>query len=163
MSESLPLELARSAGEILLARGERLVTAESCTGGGLAFCLTAIPGSSLWFERGFVTYSNESKRELLGVGEEVLNRHGAVSEAVVREMAAGALRASHAEVAIAISGVAGPGGAPDKPAGTVCLAWQRRDQVCLTQTVRLEGDRHAVRRQAIERALRGLVALYEPD
>jgi nicotinamide-nucleotide amidase len=160
--EALPCALARSAGEALLARGERLVTAESCTGGGLAFCLTEIPGSSGWFEGGFVTYSNESKRALLGVREETLRLHGAVSEATVREMAQGALDSSAADAAIAISGVAGPdGGTPDKPVGTVCLAWQRRGKSALTRTRHFAGDRHAVRVRSIEEALRGLLALYE--
>lgn len=158
----LPTTPARRVGDALLAAGERLVTAESCTGGGLAYCLTGIPGSSRWFERGFVTYSNAAKEELLGVRAETLQRCGAVSEATVREMAAGALGASDAQVAIAISGVAGPdGGTPDKPVGTVCLAWQRQGRPPVTRTVHLSGDRQAVRLQSIEEALRGLLALYE--
>ena len=161
-SEPLPRTLAHSVGETLLGRGERLVTAESCTGGGLAYCLTEVPGSSGWFERGFVTYSNEAKRELLGVGEETLRLHGAVSEATVREMAQGALDASAADTAIAISGVDGPdGGTPDKPVGTVCLAWQRKGQSARTRTLHLAGDRHTVRVRSIAEALRGLLALYE--
>jgi nicotinamide-nucleotide amidase len=154
--------LARRAGDALLAAGERLVTAESCTGGGLAYCLTEIPGSSRWFERGFVTYSNAAKEALLGVRAETLRRWGAVSEATVEEMAAGALHASDAQVAIAISGVAGPdGGTPEKPVGTVCLAWQRQGRPPVTCTLRFAGDRRAVRVQSIEEALRGLLALYE--
>src|SRR5450631_4267689 len=101
-----------------------LVTAESCTGGGIGEAVTMVPGSSEWFERGFITYTNTAKREMLGVRAETLEQYGAVSEPTVREMAAGALAASHAQVAVAVSGVAGPaGGTPDKPVGMVCLAW----------------------------------------
>jgi len=119
-----------------------------------------VPGSSDWFERGFVTYTYISKREMLGVDGATLERHGAVSEEVVRQMVSGALERSHAQVAIGVSGVAGPGGGtPDKPVGTVCFGWGSKGGACRTETVRFLGDRDAVRRQAVERALRGVLAL----
>ena len=121
-----------------------------------------VPGSSDWFERGFVTYTYISKREMLGVKEATLSRHGAVAEEVVREMVAGALARSHAQVAVAVSGVAGPaGGTPDKPVGTVCLAWGMKDGKPRSETTRFAGDREAVRRQAVERALRGVIELLD--
>src|SRR5690348_8127989 len=116
--------LAKQVGAALKARRLMLATAESCTGGWIAEAVTMVPGSSEWFERAFVTYTYISKREMLGVKQKTLGRHGAVAEEVVREMVTGALARSHAQVAVAVSGVAGPsGGTPDKPVGTVCLAW----------------------------------------
>ncbi|MBK7565287.1 MAG: CinA family protein [Propionivibrio sp.] len=116
--------LAAQVGALLVANGQKLVTAESCTGGWVAQCLTAIAGSSTWFDRAFVSYSNEAKREMLGVTGETLSTHGAVSEATAIAMARGALYNSHADWALAITGVAGPsGGSPGKPVGTVCFAW----------------------------------------
>ncbi|CAL1239487.1 nicotinamide-nucleotide amidase [Candidatus Methylocalor cossyra] len=150
--------LARRVGHCLAAAGLRLVTAESCTGGWIAQCITDVAGSSGWFDRGFVTYSNEAKTELLGVAEDLLRDFGAVSEAVVRAMAAGALRHSQAQVAVAVSGVAGPsGGTLEKPVGTVWFAWQRLGRDCRVVRHLLEGDRRAVRRQAVAIALRGIV------
>jgi len=150
--------LAALAGSRLKSRGELLVTAESCTGGWLAQSVTAIAGSSDWFERGFVTYSNESKQELLGVRSETLARSGAVSEETAREMALGALAASRASVAVAITGVAGPsGGTPAKPVGMVCLAWAGRDGAVRCETRHFAGDRENVRRQSVIRALHGLI------
>lgn len=112
--------LAAQVGGLLKAHGLKLVTAESCTGGGVAQAITDVAGSSAWFERGFITYSDLSKQQMLGVSEATLSQHGAVSEAVVREMVAGALANSAAQVALAVSGIAGPdGGTPDKPVGTV--------------------------------------------
>jgi nicotinamide-nucleotide amidase len=135
-----------------------LACAESCTGGWVAEVVTATGGSSQWFERGYVTYSNAAKQELLGVRAETLREQGAVSEAVVREMAAGTLRRSHAQAALAISGVAGPtGGSPDKPVGTVCFAWVLRDGVPTAETVHFSGEREAVRRQSVIHALQGLL------
>lgn len=146
-------ELARRIGERLKARGLRLATAESCTGGWVAMALTAIPGSSDWFERGYVTYSNAAKHEDLGVAEETLRRHGAVSEEVAREMAAGALERARAQVALAITGVAGPsGGTKDKPVGLVCFAWALGSKMT-SQTRRFDGDRESVRRQSVLHAL----------
>lgn len=141
----------------LLARNESLTTAESCTGGWVAKVCTDVVGSSAWFERGFVTYSNESKQELLGVSGATLSRYGAVSEQTVLEMVAGALRNSHAQWGLAISGIAGPGGgSEDKPLGTVWFAWQGPNGWMLSRRYQFDGDRDAVRRQAVETALRVL-------
>ena len=153
-------ELAQKLGAALEAQGKKIATAESCTGGWVAMALTAIPGSSGWFERGYVTYSNAAKREDLGVAEETLRRHGAVSEEVAREMAAGALERARAQVALAITGVAGPsGGTKDKPVGLVCFAWVHGSKMA-SETRRFYGDRESVRRQsvlhALERALESL-------
>ena len=135
-----------------------LVTAESCTGGWIAEAVTMVPGSSAWFERGYVTYTYISKREMLGVKGKTLARHGAVAEPVVREMARGALARSHAQVAVAVSGVAGPGGGtPGKPVGTVCFAWAAKGGAARALTRRFAGDREAVRRRSVERALKGVL------
>jgi len=135
-----------------------LVTAESCTGGGVAQAVTDVAGSSAWFERGFVTYTNQAKVEMLGVRQSTLDAYGAVSEMTVREMAAGAIAHSHAHIALAVSGIAGPGGgSPEKPVGTVWFAWALRHgdvQVCRHQ---LAGDRGAVRAQSVEIALQGVL------
>jgi nicotinamide-nucleotide amidase len=153
-------ELAARLGEALAARGWRLATAESCTGGAVAVAVTTVAGSSGWFERGFVTYSNESKVEILGVSPATLARHGAVSEETALEMVAGALAHSHADIALAITGIAGPdGGSPNKPVGTICLAWQPRHGNALVETRHFSGDREAVRRQAVTTALERLIAL----
>lgn len=137
-----------------------LATAESCTGGWIAQAVTTVPGASAWFERGFVVYSNAAKEELLGVRPATLAAHGAVSEETVREMAEGALERSRAQVAVAVSGIAGPtGGTPEKPVGTVCLAWAVRSGPTRVETRRFSGDREAVRRQAVEAALEGIVGL----
>jgi nicotinamide-nucleotide amidase len=152
----------RALGQQLEALGLMVVTAESCTGGLVARALTETAGSSVWFERGHVTYSNAAKQELLGVEAATLSAHGAVSEPVAREMATGALRRSRAQLAIAVTGIAGPGGAvPGKPVGTVCFGWALDAPgqaggvpLAWAQTVRFEGDRAAVRRQAALHALR---------
>ncbi len=147
--------LAQSLGRKLRERGGLLVTAESCTGGWIAQVATSLAGSSDWFERGFVTYSNASKEELLGVRRETLERHGAVSEEIAREMALGALAHSRGTLALAVTGIAGPGGgSPAKPVGTVCFAWARGGSV-RAETRHFAGDREAVRRQSVEHALRG--------
>ncbi len=152
-------ELSLAVGHALLERKSMLACAESCTGGWVAETVTAIAGSSQWFERGLVTYSNAAKQELLGVRADTLRQQGAVSEAVVLEMAAGTLRNSHAQVSLAISGVAGPaGGSADKPVGTVCFAWAVRGTEPTAQTRHFAGDREAVRRQAVIHALQGLLA-----
>lgn len=148
------IELVTDIGTALVAQGRMLTTAESCTGGWLARDLTAVPGSSRWFERGFVTYTNRAKVEMLGVRAATLDQHGAVSEAVVREMAEGALRHSHAQLAVAISGIAGPGGgSEEKPVGTVWLAWAVSGSASLARHQLFSGDREAVRAQAVELAL----------
>jgi nicotinamide-nucleotide amidase len=152
--------LAEAVGSALKKRGLMLATAESCTGGWIAEAVTMVPGSSEWFERGFVTYTYISKREMLGVKGATLEKHGAVSEEVVREMVKGALARSHAQVAVAVSGVAGPsGGTPGKPVGTVCFAWRATGASPRSEMQRYAGDREAVRRQAVEHALEGVLAL----
>jgi len=146
--------IARQLGDRLFALGFTLVAAESCTGGWVAKVLTDIPGSSTWFDRGFVTYSNEAKQEMLGVQAETLEAHGAVSEETVREMVQGALKHSRGTMALAISGTAGPGGAtPNKPLGTVCFAWGHRDGTLWSCRERFEGGRDEVRHQAVALAL----------
>lgn len=150
--------LAAQVGALLLANGQKVATAESCTGGWVGQCLTAVAGSSDWFERGFVTYSNAAKNEMLGVENETLLAHGAVSEATAAAMAAGALRHSHADWALAITGVAGPGGgSPDKPVGTVCFAWAGVEGQLDTETSHFNGTREEVRAQSVARALNGLL------
>jgi nicotinamide-nucleotide amidase len=152
--------LAEHVGRRLLDAKCRVVTAESCTGGWVAKALTDVAGSSEWFERGFVTYSNAAKVADLGVALETLKRDGAVSEATVKEMAAGALRVSGADIAIAISGIAGPGGGSvDKPVGTVWIgkAVRMSNPVAVKQV--FDGDREAVRRKAVKQALELLLAI----
>ena len=134
-----------------------LVTAESCTGGWVAQAVTSVAGSSDWFERGYVTYSNAAKREELGVRVATLARHGAVSEQTAREMARGALKHSRGTIALAITGIAGPGGAlPGKPVGTVCFGWAQGRRIA-SETKRFRGARHSVRRQSVIHALRGVL------
>jgi nicotinamide-nucleotide amidase len=158
------IKLAEFVGAALQRRGLMLATAESCTGGWVAQAVTSIPGSSQWFERGFVTYSNSAKEEMLGVSCATLEQHGAVSEQTVAAMVTGALNHSHAQVALAISGIAGPdGGSLEKPVGTVCLAWGLKDQPVITQRLRLSGDRQEVRRQAVIYALNGLLELLSDE
>jgi nicotinamide-nucleotide amidase len=151
-------ELAVDLGRALVARGWKVATAESCTGGLVAGAITDIAGSSEWFERGFVTYSNEAKVELLGVRPETLARSGAVSEATAREMAAGALERSRADIAVAVTGIAGPaGGTQDKPVGLVWFAWAIRNGRVEAVSRRFDGGRAAVRDAAVAVALAGLV------
>ena len=154
--------LAVRLGAALEAAGLRLVTAESCTGGGVAEAVTAVPGSSAWFDRGVVTYSNEAKQEMLGVPASLIETHGAVSEPVVEAMAHGA-RGEHAgRAVIAVSGIAGPlGGSAAKPVGTVCLAFAVARGAPRTRTVHFDGDRTGVRRQAVCAAISDLVAALE--
>jgi nicotinamide-nucleotide amidase len=156
MSETFAL--ASRLGELLLRRRWTVVTAESCTGGLIAGAITDVAGSSGWFERGFVTYSNEAKIEMLGVRAETLAAHGAVSEATAREMVAGALRNGRATIAVAVTGVAGPaGGTPTKPVGLVWLAWGRRDGRVVARAEQFAGDRAAVRAATVRVALEGLI------
>jgi len=155
-------ELAKRVGERLKAKGALLVTAESCTGGWAAQAVTAIAGSSEWFERGFVTYSNAAKEEMLGVRAATIAKHGAVSEETAREMALGALEHSRGTIALAITGIAGPGGgSAAKPVGTVCFAWARKGDEASVETRRFSGDRDAVRRQSVEHALRKALDLLD--
>jgi nicotinamide-nucleotide amidase len=158
-------ELAKTLGARLRRASEILATAESCTGGWAAQVVTSVAGSSAWFERGFVTYSNEAKQELLGVRAETLRAHGAVSEETAREMARGALERSRATVSVSITGVAGPaGGTPEKPVGTVCFAWARSGEV-RSETRRFGGDRESIRRQSVILALEGVMRALDgaPD
>lgn len=152
--------LSADVGAALQARGWLLATAESCTGGGIAECVTRTAGSSVWFDRGFVTYTNEAKRELLGVGIHTLDNHGAVSEETAREMAEGALRESSAAIALAVTGIAGPGGGtPAKPVGLVCFAWARLDAPTETARCLFAGDRANIRQAAIVTALTRVIEL----
>ena len=142
-----------------MSRGMKLATAESCTGGLIAGAITDVAGSSAWFDRGFVTYSNEAKIEMLGVRSETLLSNGAVSEPVAREMAAGALARSAADLAVAVTGIAGPaGGSAEKPVGMVCFAWARRGGPVEAVTRHFEDNRSAVRDAAVLAALEGLLA-----
>ena len=154
---------ARALGQAALGAGVSIATAESCTGGGIAFCITAVPGSSGWFDRGFVTYTPEAKQEVLGVSEEAIRRDGVVSEPVVQAMARGALVHSKADLSVAVSGIAGPGGAePGKPVGTVCLGYAFREAghlVAMSETRHFSGGRAEVRSQTIMRALQELARL----
>lgn len=150
--------LSESLGEVLLARHWRLATAESCTGGGVAAAITSVAGSSAWFEYGLVTYANRAKQQLLGVDGQTLADVGAVSEPVVRQMLSGALRLSGAQVGVAVSGIAGPGGgSPEKPVGSVWFAWGSAFGGCETALHHFSGDRQAVQAQAVEVALQGLL------
>nr|VFJ47668.1 MAG: nicotinamide-nucleotide amidase [Candidatus Kentron sp. FM]VFJ73172.1 MAG: nicotinamide-nucleotide amidase [Candidatus Kentron sp. FM]VFK06093.1 MAG: nicotinamide-nucleotide amidase [Candidatus Kentron sp. FM] len=167
--------LVTHVGKRLAHRNLLLVTAESCTGGGIAEAVTAIAGSSGWFDRGFVTYSNRSKQEMLGVSSITLQVHGAVSEAVAREMATGALMHSIAHIGVAVSGIAGPGGGTaTKPVGMVCFAWTMNtramqtgdrkdpaveDGLCRSTTRYFMGDREDIRREAVVTALEGVIEI----
>ncbi len=160
-------QLATQLGAALQAKGWMITTAESCTGGGIAEAITAVAGCSAWFDRAFVTYSYEAKVEMLGVSQASLDEHGAVSEAVVQQMARGALAQSRAQVAIAVSGIAGPaGGTPEKPVGTVWIAWATRDlssapaqgnSVVISKRYLFLGDREAVRQQTVAKAMAELL------
>jgi nicotinamide-nucleotide amidase len=150
--------LARAVGHELKKQGLMLTTAESCTGGWVAQMMTSVAGSSEWFERGFVAYTNLAKREMLGGKTTILSRYGAVSDQTARAMAEGALANSHAQVAIAITGIAGPsGGTPEKPVGTVCFAWAGKKSDTLSRKHIFYGDRESVRRQSVATALQGLL------
>ena len=153
-------ELAQRVGAVLHARRAMLCVAESCTGGGLAKVVTDVPGSSAWFDRGFVTYANVAKQELLGVSAQTLEKHGAVSVETVREMAQGALARSQAQISVAVSGIAGPGGGTaQKPVGTVCFAWSQVGEPTMTATEHFTGERDAIRQQSVARALRGILEM----
>ncbi|EEV6032626.1 nicotinamide-nucleotide amidase [Escherichia coli] len=157
MTDSELMQLSEQVGQALKARGATVTTAESCTGGWVAKVITDIAGSSAWFERGFVTYSNEAKAQMIGVREETLAQHGAVSEPVVVEMAIGALKAARADYAVSISGIAGPdGGSKEKPVGTVWFAFATARGEGITRRECFSGDRDAVRRQATAYALQTL-------
>lgn len=153
-----PLEIARKTGQHLVRANKTLVTAESCTGGLIGEWLTRVPGSSAWFDCAIVSYSNTAKQHLLGVNETTLRRHGAVSEEAASEMALGALANSSADIAVAVTGIAGPdGGTRAKPVGTVCLAWADRSGLVHSARLQLAGDRLQIRRQAAALALTGVL------
>ena len=155
------IDLATQVGRALEAKRLLLVTAESCTGGGVSQAITEVAGSTGWFECGFVTYSNASKTELLDVPAAMIAQFGSVSEEVAGKMAEGALANSNADVAVATTGIAGPTGAvPGKPVGTVCFGWSRGDTT-YTERLVFPGDRHAVREQTVAHALRGLLRFIE--
>ena len=162
-------QLAEKVAAKLTEAGDRLGTAESCTGGWVAKCMTDVPGSSRWFDRGYVVYNGQAKQQMLGVPAEIIKEHGEVSEAVVRPLAEGVLAKSNASISLSISGIAGPGGGSDeKPVGTVWFAWSRADKVAgvvrgvetTSDTQCFSGDREAVRRQAVIHAMQGVLALY---
>ncbi len=154
--------LAQQLGEQLLAHDYFLAVAESCTGGSLSEIMTRITGSSAWFDRGFVTYSNDSKIDMLGVDEQSLTVHGAVSEEVAVEMALGTLKNSRADLTVSITGIAGPsGGTEEKPVGTVCIAWADRKGNVQSTTVHFDGDRQDVRQQSCLLAMQGLIEMLE--
>lgn len=160
MMVQTPRNQTETLATLLKTKGLKVATAESCTGGGIAKVLTDLAGSSDWFECGFVTYSNESKQSMLGVDANTLSQWGAVSEAVVKEMAEGVLARSYARLAVAVSGVAGPGGgSPGKPVGTVWVAWALQEQGVTAECFHFQGDRDAVRCQTIEAAIEGLMRL----
>ncbi|MDO3386598.1 CinA family protein [Gilvimarinus sp. SDUM040013] len=156
--------LSAELGSDLLERGWTVATAESCTGGGIAAAITEVAGSSAWFGTGIVSYANAAKQQLLGVETEVLERCGAVSREVVEQMAQGALRVGGADIAVSVSGIAGPdGGTPDKPVGTVWLAWAGPGDALLSECYVYEGSRAQVREQASVTALRGLLAIIRQN
>jgi len=158
MARDKLLPLARRLGLRLKKRGLRLAAAESCTGGWIAQAVTSVPGSSDWFDRGFVTYSNEAKKDMLGVRASTLSHYGAVSEETAREMARGALKRSRAQIALAVTGVAGPGGGTrTKPVGMVCFAWALKKGNTQSTVRRFHGGRESVRRQSVVAALLGLL------
>ena len=155
--------LVTEVGQALKAHNRVVVTAESCTGGMIAEALTSVAGSTAWFDRAYITYSYESKKEMLGVRESTIEDHGSVSQACVEEMALAALQKSYATLSVSCSGIAGPeGGTPDKPVGTVWLAWamQGHDQVG-SKCFQFEGDRQSVREQTTEAALKGIMLMLE--
>jgi nicotinamide-nucleotide amidase len=158
------LILALTVSKLLFARQHTLVTAESCTGGLVAALITEIAGSSQWFDRGFVTYSNQSKQQMLGISNQTLLKYGAVSKQIAAQMAEQAVLRSHADVGISITGIAGPsGGSNEKPVGTVWFGWKFTDfgdQIVTTQHQIFSGSRDAIRMQAVRFALQGIVSKY---
>lgn len=155
-------ELAASLGQILTQKGLWVTTAESCTAGGVAEALTSVGGSSRWFERGFVTYSNDAKVEMLNVSRETLSTYGAVSEETVKEMALGAIKNSHSQLSIAVSGIAGPdGGTPEKPVGLVWFAWAKEGNILKSESRIFQGDRSTIRQEAVFHSLFVLESLLK--
>jgi nicotinamide-nucleotide amidase len=162
MNANAASALAVELGHTLRARGYRVATAESCTGGLIAAAITSVPGSSAWFERGFVTYSNEAKCAMLGVPPDTIEAQGAVSDAVAGAMAEGAVANSDAECALSVTGIAGPdGGTATKPVGLVCFGWAVPGRPAVVASRRFPGDRAAVREAAAEAAIAGLIRLLD--
>lgn len=156
------MQLVQEVSAGLLAKGWKMACAESCTGGWIAKCCTDRAGSSAWFERGFVTYSNAAKMDMLGVDSATLDKAGAVSREVALQMASGARRQAGVDIALAVTGIAGPdGGTPEKPVGTVWFAWSIADR-SEAEMIRFKGDRDAVRRQSVAHTLQGLIGRLEP-
>ena len=154
-TEQALLDAVNTIGAKLRAKKEMLATAESCTGGWVGQVITSIPGTSHWYDRGFITYSNVAKREMLGVPTDTLTRFGAVSEQTARAMAEGVLKNSQARHALSITGIAGPeGGSPEKPVGYVCFAWAGYNRETASECVRFDGDRQRIRIQAVQHSLR---------
>ena len=150
-------EIAQQLGRLLKSKGKKIATAESCTGGWIAQMITGVSGSSAWFDRGFVTYSNAAKMQMLGVKPETLDKFGAVSVQTATEMVAGTLAHSDADCAIAVTGIAGPdGGTAEKPVGTVFIAWADKNKDVKVVQKKLMGNRHQIRRQTVKIALEGL-------
>ncbi|WP_371116394.1 CinA family protein [Nitrosomonas sp. Nm166] len=159
MNQNL-FDLAVAVGEHLLQRGFMLVTAESCTGGWLGQAVTAVAGSSGWYERGFITYSNASKCEMLSIQQATLDQYGAVSAQTAQEMVIGALNRSHAQVGVSITGIAGPdGGTATKPVGMVCFAWAIKDGLVRQETHFFKGNRETIRHLSVATALQGILYL----
>ncbi len=154
------LTLAQNIGVAFSERGFMLTSAESCTGGWIGQTVTSVAGSSGWYDRGFITYSNQAKQQMLGVQATTLAQHGAVSEQTAQEMALGALKMSEAQIAVAVTGIAGPdGGSKEKPVGMICFGWAVRHGLTRSQTCFFSGDREAIRRQAVAAALSGTLHL----
>ena len=158
------MDISQTLGEKLLANNWKLSVAESCTGGLVSKLMTDVPGSSQWFDRGFVTYTNEAKIDMLGVPLSTLTEYGAVSLQTVEAMASGVLANSLAEISLAISGVAGPGGGSDeKPVGTVCFAWANKQGQNISEIKLFSGDRESVRLKAANYALEGVIKHFFSD
>ena len=154
-------KLAEQLGRLLKTNGKTIATAESCTGGWIAQAITEVPGSSVWFDRGFVTYSNAAKVQMLGVSQQTLEKYGAVSVETATEMAVGALAHSDADVAVAVTGIAGPdGGTPEKPVGTVFIAWAHKNGAAKVVKKQLSGNRREIRAQTVKSAVEGMWVFY---
>lgn len=152
-------QLSNTLGAALLAKKWTITTAESCTGGGVSQAITDVKGSSQWFSHGYVTYSNHAKGQLLGVPASLIEEYGAVSQQVVEAMATGALMGSQADISIAVSGIAGPdGGSPDKPVGTVWIAWATKNRVS-SQCCLFSGDRKSIRNQSVKASIENAIKL----
>ncbi len=157
--ESELFKLAEQLGRFLKVNGKKITTAESCTGGWIAQAITEVPGSSAWFDRGFVTYSNAAKVQMLGVSQETLDNYGAVSAEIATEMAAGALAHSEADMAVAVTGIAGPdGGALEKPVGTVFIAWADKNGKSRVVKMQFSGNRREIRAQTVKSAVEGVAS-----